>query len=122
MLNFMKTTIKCRKCGKVYPVEDKICPNCGYDIREDETLSARERALLAGEDAKPQPHSDPEEIRERWEHQTKEERQKEAWENRNKLEIRPDQSGIPRLNIPLNSMIVITVLLVVVVVLMRVLS
>lgn len=122
MLNFMKTTIKCRKCGKVYPVEDKICPNCGYDIREDETLSSRERALLAGEDAKPQPHSDPEEIRERWEHQTKEERQKEAWENRNKLEIRPDQSGIPRLNIPLNSMIVITVLLVVVVVLMRVLS
>lgn len=122
MLNFMKTTIKCRKCGKVYPVEDKICPNCGYDIREDETLSSRERALLAGEDAKPQPHSDPEEIRERWEHQTKEERQKEAWKNRNKLEIRPDQSGIPRLNIPLNSMIVITVLLVVVVVLMRVLS
>ena len=25
------TTIKCRKCGKVYPFNEKICPDCGYE-------------------------------------------------------------------------------------------
>ena len=40
------TTIKCRKCGKVYPFNEKICPDCGYDIRKDETLSPRDRAAL----------------------------------------------------------------------------
>lgn len=40
------TTIKCRKCGKVYPFDEKICPDCGYDIRKDETLSPRDRAAL----------------------------------------------------------------------------
>jgi len=40
------TTIKCRKCGKVYPFDEKICPVCGYDIRKDETLSPRDRAAL----------------------------------------------------------------------------
>ena len=40
------TTIKCRKCGKVYPFDEKICPVCGYDIRKDETLSSRDRAAL----------------------------------------------------------------------------
>ena len=40
------TTIKCRKCGKVYPFDEKICPDCGYDIRKDETLSPRDRASL----------------------------------------------------------------------------
>ena len=29
------TTIKCRKCGKVYPFNEKIGPDCGYDIRKD---------------------------------------------------------------------------------------
>ena len=33
------TKIKCRKCGKVYPFDEKICPICGYDIREDPNLS-----------------------------------------------------------------------------------
>ena len=40
------TTIKCRKCGKVYPFNEKICPDCGYDIRKDETLSPRDRVAL----------------------------------------------------------------------------
>lgn len=29
------TTIKCRKCGKVYPFNEKIVPDCGYDIRKE---------------------------------------------------------------------------------------
>ena len=40
------TKIKCRKCGKVYPFDEKICPICGYDIREDPNLSGRDRAAL----------------------------------------------------------------------------
>ena len=35
------TTIKCRKCGKVYPFDEKICPVCGYDIRKDENIISK---------------------------------------------------------------------------------
>ena len=52
---------------------------------------------------------------ERWKNQTKEERLEEAWENRNKFEIRPDQGGLPRLNVPMNTMFFLTVILIVVV-------
>lgn len=109
------TTIKCRKCGKVYPFEEKICPVCGYDIRKDETLSPRDRAALGlkSDSAIFEEHT--KETIERWQKQTKEERLEEAWENRDKFEIRPDQGGVPRLNIPMNTMLFLTVILIAVV-------
>ena len=42
------TKIKCRKCGKVYPFDEKICPICGYDIREDPKSYREETALHLG--------------------------------------------------------------------------
>lgn len=116
------TTIKCRKCGKVYPFEDMICPVCGYDIREDPNLSPRDRAALGLSVHKLKPKEDQKALMERWKNQTQEERLEEAWENRNKLEIRPDQGGLPRLNIPLNFMLVLTVVLIGVIVLARLLA
>ena len=101
------TTIKCRKCGKVYPFDEKICPDCGYDIRKDETLSPRDRASLGLK---------------RWKTQTREERLQDAWENRNKFEIRPDQGGLPRVNIPMNTMLFLTVIFVVAVFLAKYLA
>ncbi len=50
---------------------------------------------------------------ERWKTQTREERLQDAWENRNKFEIRPDQGGLPRVNIPMNTMLFLTVIFVV---------
>lgn len=38
--------IKCRKCGKVFPYEDIICPKCGYDITEDENVPIRDAAFV----------------------------------------------------------------------------
>ena len=83
------TTIKCRKCGKVYPFDEKICPVCGYDIRKDETLSPRDRAALGLKSDSALFDETNKENMERWKNQTKEERLEEAWENRNKFEIRP---------------------------------
>ena len=116
------TKIKCRKCGKVYPFDEKICPVCGYDIRKDETLSARDRAALGLRSDTGLFLDKSKETMERWQNQTKEERAQEAWDNRNKLEIRPDQGGLPRLNIPMNTMIFLTVIMIVVVVLVSLLK
>ena len=113
------TTIKCRKCGNVYPFEQKICPKCGYDIREDKTLSARDRAALGLKSDSALFEDTTKENMERWKTQTREERLEEAWENRNKFEIRPDQSGLPRLNIPINTMVFITILMIIIVVLAK---
>lgn len=107
------TTIKCRKCGKVYPFDEKICPVCGYDIRKDETLSPRDRAALGLKSESALFEDIGKENMERWKNQTKEERLEEAWENRNKFEIRPDQSGLPRVNIPINTMLFVTVIMIV---------
>ena len=109
------TTIKCRKCGKVYPFDEKICPVCGYDIRKDETLSPRDRAALGLKSDSALFDETNKENMERWKNQTKEERLEVAWENRNKFEIRPDQGGLPRLNVPMNTMFFLTVILIVVV-------
>lgn len=111
------TKIKCRKCGKVFPFDDKICPDCGYDIRKDENLSPRDKAALGLKSDTSLFMDDAKETMERWKTQTKEERFEEAWENRNKFGIRPDQSGLPRLNIPLNSMFLVTVIMIAVVLL-----
>ena len=109
------TTIKCRKCGKVYPFDEKICPVCGYDIRKDETLSPRDRAALGLKSDSALFDETNKENMERWKNQTKEERLEEAWENRNKFEIRPDQGGLPRLNVPMNTMLFLTVILIAIV-------
>ena len=97
------TTIKCRKCGKVYPFNEKICPDCGYDIRKDETLSPRDRVALGLKSDSALFEELGKENMERWKTQTREERLQDAWENRNKFEIRPDQGGLPRVNIRLSS-------------------
>ena len=97
------TTIKCRKCGKVYPFNEKICPDCGYDIRKDETLSPRDRVALGLK-------SDSALFEEL------------GKENRNKFEIRPDQGGLPRVNIPMNTMLFLTVIFVVAVFLAKYLA
>ena len=68
------TTIKCRKCGKVYPFDEKICPVCGYDIRKDETLSPRDRAALGLKSDSALFDETNKENMERWKNQTKEER------------------------------------------------
>ena len=104
------TTIKCRKCGKVYPFDEKICPDCGYDIRKDETLSPRDRASLGLK----RDSALFEELGK--------ERLQDAWENRNKFEIRPDQGGLPRVNIPMNTMLFLTVIFVVAVFLAKYLA
>ena len=88
------TTIKCRKCGKVYPFNEKICPDCGYDIRKDETLSPRDRVALGLKSDSALFEELGKENMERWKTQTREERLQDAWENRNKFEIRPDQGSI----------------------------
>ena len=104
------TKIKCRKCGKVYPFDEKICPICGYDIREDPNLSGRDRAALGlGSEADLFAKHNKETM-ERWQSQSRDERLKE---------IRPDQGGIPRLNIPLNTMLFLTVIMIIVVIAMR---
>ena len=59
---------------------------------------------------------------ERWKTQTREERLQDAWENRNKFEIRPDQGGLPRVNIPMNTMLFLTVIFVVAVFLAKYLA
>lgn len=105
------TTIKCRKCGKVYPFNEKICPDCGYDIRKDETLSPRDRAALGLKSDSALFEELGKENMERWKTQTREERLQDAWENRNKFEIRPDQGGLPRVNIPMNTDVFLTVIL-----------
>ena len=71
-------TIKCRKCGKVYPFDEKICPVCGYDIRKDETLSPRDRAALGLKSDSALFDETNKENMERWKNQTKEERLEEA--------------------------------------------
>ena len=116
------TTIKCRKCGKVYPFDEKICPDCGYDIRKDETLSPRDRASLGLKSDSALFEELGKENMERWKTQTREERLQDAWENRNKFEIRPDQGGLPRVNIPMNTMLFLTVILVVAVFLAKYLA
>ena len=68
------TTIKCRKCGKVYPFDEKICPDCGYDIRKDETLSPRDRASLGLKSDSALFEELGKENMERWKTQTREER------------------------------------------------
>ncbi len=115
------TTIKCRKCGHVFPLEEKICPICGYDIRKDKNLSARDRASLGlpSDSSLFMEHN--KKIMDQWKSQTKEERLQEAWEHRNSLEIRPDQSGLPRLNIPLNAMVVLTIIMIAAICLVRIL-
>lgn len=113
------TTIKCRKCGKVYPFDEKVCPVCGYDIRKDETLSARDRAALGLKSDSALFEEINKENMERWKNQTKEERLEEAWEHRNSFEIRPDQGGLPRLNIPLNTMFFLTILMLIIIIAMR---
>ena len=108
------TTIKCRKCGKVYPFNEKICPDCGYDIRKDETLSPRDRVALGLKSDSALFEELGKENMERWKNQTKEER--------NKFEIRPDQGGLPRVNIPMNTMLFLTVIFVVAVFLAKYLA
>ena len=113
------TKIKCRKCGKVYPFDEKICPICGYDIREDPNLSGRDRAALglgSGADLFAKHNK---ETMERWQSQSRDERLKDAWDHHNSFEIRPDQGGIPRLSIPLNTMLFLTVIMIIVVIAMR---
>ncbi|MFR9000850.1 MAG: hypothetical protein ACLVIY_11175 [Anaerobutyricum soehngenii] len=40
-------TIKCRKCGKVYPFDEKYAPYVGYDIpRRPKHYLRRDRAAL----------------------------------------------------------------------------
>ena len=56
---------------------------------------------------------------ERWQSQSRDERLKDAWDHHNSFEIRPDQGGIPRLNIPLNTMLFLTVIMIIVVIAMR---
>ena len=109
------STNKCRKCGNANPFDEKICPVCGYDIRKDETLSPRDRAALGLKSDSALFDETNKENMERWKNQTKEERLEEAWENRNKFEIRPDQGGLPRLNVPMNTMFFLTVILIVIV-------
>ena len=58
----------------------------------------------------------------RWKSQTREERLQDAWENRNKFEIRPDQGGLPRVNIPMNTLLFLTVIFVVAVFLAKYLA
>ena len=116
------TTIKCSKCGKVYPFNEKICPDCGYDIRKDETLSPRDRVALGLKSDSALFEELGKENMERWKTQTREERLQDAWENRNKFEIRPDQGGLPRVNIPMNTMLFLTVIFVVAVFLAKYLA
>ena len=59
------------------------------------------------------------ETMERWQSQSRDERLKDAWDHHNSFEIRPDQGGIPRLNIPLNTMLFLTVIMIIVVIAMR---
>ena len=122
MLFRSMTTIKCRKCGKVYPFNEKICPDCGYDIRKDETLSPRDRVALGLKSDSALFEELGKENMERWKTQTREERLQDAWENRNKFEIRPDQGGLPRVNIPMNTMLFLTVIFVVAVFLAKYLA
>ena len=74
------TTIKCRKCGKVYPFNEKICPDCGYDIRKDETLSPRDRVALGLKSDSALFEELGKGNMERWKTQTREERLQDAWE------------------------------------------
>lgn len=93
----------------------KYAPYVGTIFRKDETLSPRDRAALGLKSDSALFDETNKENMERWKNQTKEERLEEAWENRNKFEIRPDQGGLPRLNVPMNTMLFLTVILIVIV-------
>lgn len=116
------TTIKCRKCGKVYPFNEKICPDCGYDIRKDETLSPRDRVALGLKSDSLSLKSQEKKIWNAGRPKREKNVCQDAWENRNKFEIRPDQGGLPRVNIPMNTMLFLTVIFVVAVFLAKYLA
>lgn len=82
-------------------------------------LSGRDRAALGlGSEADLFAKHNKETM-ERWQSQSRDERLKDAWDHHNSFEIRPDQGGIPRLNIPLNTMLFLTVIMIIVVIAMR---
>lgn len=124
------TKIKCRKCGKVFPFEDIVCPKCGYDITEDEEnvqirdiayvkqlknlKREKERAILEEQGQKI-------ELKPQEEEQTKpmEVRKynpEEAWKHRNELHLEKDVSGMTRVHIPLSTMLIITVIMIVIII------
>lgn len=117
------TKIKCRKCGKVFPFEDIVCPKCGYDITEDEeNVPIRDRAYvkqlknlkreregvkLGGQDQKTKVQQpEKERILE-----VKKYNSEEAWEHRNEFHLEKDASGMTRVHIPLSTMLIITVIM-----------
>lgn len=64
-------------------------------FEKNETLSPRDRVALGLKSDSALFEELGKENMERWKTQTREERLQDAWENRNKFEIRPDQGGLP---------------------------